>query len=416
MVVNLSQRRLALIAFISIFTTFIGELLQTFIIPCATLLPSIDNYFYAEFSYGVYFIGAICGLIAGFFLVNILKFRKTYLLGIAISCMISILAMLLTTYAFKVNHSYNDFYYYTILYGFRIISGFGVSLTYGLNSALIVRYFKNNVQLSCWRLKFTYSSNQIFAWCYMALLLEITINPVVAYNLFHSCSPLMASRYLTLINIIWFILCFFILPSDERSQNSKNKDKSFLVIMGQHKRFILSALALGVTTGIVIIINTALPLLINKYFMKLTSNYEIVNGMLVISSALGAFVSSLIKNNKLLSLSKKTIFLLAICAIFAILIPSKYVVIICYFMLISIGTGFLLPILNNISMLSIETKYQTTASVTLNIFILFALFLFNLIGAKINIHIFELKIIICLAIIFVYFIIVQINRLKHEIS
>lgn len=408
MINNLSQRRLALVALISILTTFTGELLQTFIIPCATLLPSIDNYFYAEFSYGVYFIGAICGLIAGFFLINILKFRQTYLFGIGVSCIVSLVAMLVTTYSYKIDH--NVFHYYMILYGFRVISGFGVSLTYGLNSALIVRYFRNEVQFSCWRLKFKYSSNQIFAWCYMVLLLEITLNPAIAYRLFDNCSPLTASKYLTLINFIWFTLCFFILPADENQQNTKVKNGNYLTIMLKNQRFILSALALGVTTGVVIIMNTALPLLIGKYFTKSSSSYEIVNGMLVMSSALGAFISSFLKNNKLLLLSKKIIFILVICTVFALLISSKYVFIVSYFMLISLVTGFLLPIFNNVSMLSIETRYQTVASVTLNIFILMALFLFNLIGAKINIHIFELKLVICLAMIFVFLVISKIGR------
>lgn len=404
----LSQRRLALVALISILTTFTGELLQTFIIPCATLLPSIDNYFYAEFSYGVYFIGAICGLIAGFSLINILKFRRSYLFGIGVSCIVSLVAMFVTTYSYKVDH--NVFHYYMILYGFRIISGFGVSLTYGLNSALIVRYFRNEVQFSCWRLKFKYSSNQIFAWCYMVLLLEVTLNPAIAYRLFDNCSPLTSSKYLTLINVIWFTLCFFILPADENQQDTKAKNGNYLTTMLKNQRFILSALALGVTTGVVIIMNTALPLLIEKYFTKASSSYELVNGMLVLSSALGAFISSLLKNNKLLLLSKKIIFILVICTIFALLIPSKYVFIVSYFMLISVVTGFLLPIFNNVSMLSIETRYQTVASVTLNIFILVALFLFNLIGAKINIHIFALKLVICLAMVFVLLVISKIGR------
>lgn len=369
------------IAFLVILTTFMSELVQTFIIPCAIYLPNIQQGFFAEFSYGVYFLGSITGLICGLFISKYINFRSMYLLGIRLNLFFTTSIAIITTFGLTNMASSHVFYW---LYPYRILTGFSTNLTYGINSALIVQVFASPVKTRIFGKNIVYASNKLFSWSYIILLLEMTLNPVIDYHLFNNCSWHIATTYLAGVILVWLLIAQSALPkhllAPKRSDRLKEQLKNCLA----NVRFLKLSSCAGMLTGAIIIISVELPFLITQFFGKSTNQYSSINLLLIICSAFGAFVASLHFIRKIkLKIAQIILVIMISLSIIYYFLPTLLSCYVIYLAFIYICIGFCGPVLNDLIMLSVKPQYQVTSSILLNGCFLLFMVSFNFLDAAV---------------------------------
>lgn len=385
------------IAFLVILTTFMSELVQTFIIPCAIYLPSIKNGFFAEFSYGVYFLGSISGLICGLFLSKYISFRSMYLLGIRLNLIFTTCTTIITTLGLIDMTNSHVFYW---LYPYRMLTGFSTNLTYGINSALIVQVFASPIRVKFFGKNIEYASNKLFSWSYIVLLLEMTLNPVIDYHLFNRCSWHIATTYLALAIFAWLLIAQSALPKNLLAPKRSDKLKEQLKNCLSNMRFLKLSSCAGMLTGAIIIIAVELPFFITQFFGRSTNQYSSINLLLVLCSASGAFIACLHFVRKIkLKIAKIILIAMIILSIIYYFLPTILSCYVAYLALIYICIGFCGPVLNDLIMLSVKPQYQVTSSILLNGCFLLFMASFNFLDAAILHTILDMQIAVFICLI-----------------
>jgi MFS family permease len=399
------------IALLTIMTTFFSEVLQTFIIPCTIYLPQIYKSFFSEFSYGVYFLGSITGLFFGLVYTKKIGYKSTYLLGIKIALSATLVVALLT-YVLP-HHIISDYVFYW-LYPYRMILGFGTALTYGINAVLVVQVFAEPIDAKVLGVKFKYTSTKLFSWCYIILLLEMTLNPFIAYHLFNRCSWHSAANYLSIMSLFWLFFAANAIPKDKITMNKNENVRSHLKHFINDSKFIRLSTCAGMMTGIAIVISVELPFFVTNFFHRSTMQYSSANMLLIIVSALGAFVAGFgfVRKSRL-KIAQVILVAMACFSIVYYFLPQSYYLYILYLGLVYMCVGFCGPVLNDLIMVNVDSGYQVTASMLLNGFFLLCMISFNFLDAAVLHTIRDTQAVVLICLIFT-FIIISRSQLKGK--